>query len=126
MAYIKVLKDSEERRNTFLNDLATAKAKSGNVKIANALKQIQQNEAQRTSWARIHIMDGTLRTGKGLTRIIAPNEEGEWEERVVKNEIEKGCIEAYERTLTQTKLTPMTISPLIEDFRLLGTGIAVD
>ena len=39
--YRVVLKDCEERRNTFLNDLAIAKAKSGNVKIANVLKQIQ-------------------------------------------------------------------------------------
>ena len=30
-------------------------------------------------------MDGTSITGKGLTKIIAPNKEGEWMERVVKN-----------------------------------------
>ena len=47
-------------------------------------------------------------------------------ESVTKSDIEKGCLESYERTLTQTKGTPMTISPLIDDFGLLGTGSAAD
>lgn len=38
--YKDIVKDAKENRVTFINNLATAKAKAGRVNVANALKQI--------------------------------------------------------------------------------------
>lgn len=46
--YKTVVRDSKDRRTIFINELAVAKAKSGNMKASNILNQLQHNEEQ---WA---------------------------------------------------------------------------
>ena len=38
--YTKMIKDSHDRRVTFINDLAEAKAKAGKINVVNALKAL--------------------------------------------------------------------------------------
>ena len=80
--YREVIKDSSERRTSFINELAFAKAEAGNITAANALKQIEEGEIQRKSWERIQRMDGSARTGGGLSKIICPNENDNMEEQI--------------------------------------------
>ena len=75
--YREVIKDGKERRITFINDLATAKAKAGKISVANALKSLQEQETVRETWGRIHRMDGSAHVGKGLSMVMAPDDEGE-------------------------------------------------
>ena len=38
ITYKVVIKDGQERRNTFINDLASVKVKAGKIRVVNALK----------------------------------------------------------------------------------------
>ena len=80
--YREVIKDSSERRTSFINELAFAKAEAGNITAANALKQMEEGEIQRKSWERIHRMDGSARTGSGLSKIICRNKDNLPEEQI--------------------------------------------
>lgn len=42
--YKDVIKDSSERRATFINNLAFAKANAGNIETTNALRQMDEDE----------------------------------------------------------------------------------
>ena len=120
--YREVIKDSSERRTSFINELAFAKAEAGNITAANALKQMEEGEIQRKSWERIHRMDGSARTGGGLSKIICPNENDNMEEQIEELEIVKGCLVENERRFTQSNVTILRQSPMKEDMGLIGTG----
>ena len=124
--YRKVVKDGVDNRVSFINDLATAKAKVGKITASNALKQIQVNEEQRASWSRIHRMDGTARIGVGLTKVLSLDENGNLVERLTREDLEYACLQENVRRFTQTKGTPLTIGPLLEALGLLGKGEFAD
>ena len=124
--YRNILKDCKERRVTFINDLAIAKAKAGKIKAANALKAMELTEQQRASWARIHRMDGTARTGVGLTKVIAPDDEGNWNELDTRLDIERAALKEIQRGSTQTKGTTLTEEPMLNELGHLGIGPAAD
>ena len=65
-----------ERRVTFINDLATAQAKAGNIKVANAIESLEEQEALKATWACIHRMYGAASTCKGLSMIEVHNGDG--------------------------------------------------
>ena len=121
--YSMEVKNSAKNRATFLEDLAMAKAREGNTKAGVELNKMRRMEKTRESWRRIHRMDGTARKSGGLNRIISPNANGEWSEKVSKEEVEQGTLEENERRFTQAKGTPMTTSPLKDDLGLVGDGI---
>jgi hypothetical protein len=124
--YREVIKDVKERRITFINDLATAKAKAGKISVANALQSLQEQEAVRETWGRIHRMDGSAHVGKRLSMVMAPNEEGEWTERVTRGDIEQATLKENEKRFTQSKNTTLMVSPMVEELGLLGIGSAAD
>lgn len=88
-AYRNVNEGDKERWEIFIDDLAMTKAKTRKIKAANALKAMELNEQQRASWSQIHRMYGTTRSGVGLTKIIAPDEDGSWNELDSKTAIER-------------------------------------
>ena len=63
------------------------------MKGANALKPIEDHEETQATWVHIHQMDGTSRVGGGLSKIIAPDEYGEWRELVFKEWDQDGNID---------------------------------
>ena len=67
-------------------------------------------------------MDGTEIKAGGLQRIISPDSNGSWTEKVTKDDVEKGTLAENERRFTQAQGTPMTVSPLKDDLGLLGNG----
>ena len=120
--YRTVIKDSSERRTTFINDLAFAKAEEGNITASKAIKRMEEGEVQRRSWERIHRMDGSARTGSGLSKIICRNKDNLPEEQIEEGEIVKGCLIENERRFTQSNNTTLRKSPMKEDLGLLGIG----
>ena len=71
-------------------------------------------------------MDGSARKPGGLQRIISPDHNGEWTEKVTKEDVERGTLQENERRFTQANGTPMTISPLSDEFGKLGNGPQAD
>ena len=71
-------------------------------------------------------MDGTARSGLGLTKITSPDDDGEFTEKVTQPEIEKGCLNENVRRFTQALGTHLTISPMIDELGWLGVGEAAD
>ena len=69
--------------------MVAPKANTGKTKVANTLKSFYDQEANRETWGRIYSMDGTVRLGKGLSMVVAPNDEGEWTERITREGIEE-------------------------------------
>ena len=124
--YRTVIKTGEERRSTYINDLAAAKAKAGKVSAANALKTMVEQEAIRSTWARIHRMDGSARNSRGLSMVVAQDEDGQWRDKVTRKDIEEATLSENERRFTQSLGTPFTISPMVEELGLLGTSQAAD
>ena len=125
-AYREAIRTSKEDRETFINDLATARAKAGKIKVANALKQLIVKEDIRVMWGRIHRMDGTARQGGGLTKVFDINEEGEAVEYNDQLGIERSCLEENEKRFTQANKTTMLVSPMVDTIGLLGTGEAAE
>ena len=99
---------------TSLQDLAAARAKTGKIKASIKLEKMRRLEKTKASW-RIHRMDGTEIKAGGLLRIISPDSNGSWTEKVTKDDVEKGTLSENERRFTQAQCTPMTVSPLKED-----------
>ena len=66
---------------------------------------MKEGEIQRRSWERIHRMDGSARTGGGLSNIICLNENDNMEEQIEESEIVKGCLVENERRFTQSNVT---------------------
>ena len=120
------MEDGKENRIDFIDDLAIAKSKAGKITASNALKQIQENEETRASWSRIHRMDGTARTSAGLTKVLAPNKYGYIVEMTSQEDLEHACLDENSRRFTQTKGTPLTTGPLLDDIGLLGRGKYAD
>ena len=111
--YRVVINESTERRSSFLNDLACAKAEEGNIPASNALKQMEEGEIQRRSWERIHRMDGSKRIGGGLSKVICPNDNNEMEEQTEEMGIIKGCLVENERRFTQSNTTTLRNSRVL-------------
>ena len=113
--YREVIKKGKERRVVFINDLATAKSKAGKISVTNTLKPLQEQEAVRETWVGIHRMDGSAHIGKGLSMVVAPDEEGEWTERVTRAGIEQASLLENENRFTQSKNTTLMVSPMVEE-----------
>ena len=79
-------------------------------------------EAQRESAKRIRKMNGTIRTSKGLSKVVVPNDDGTENEIVDKTEMEKALLKEYEKTLTQSNNKPCMQSPLKERIGLSATS----
>ena len=60
----------------------------------------------------------------GTSRVIAPDSNGEWVERTLREDIEAGCQWENSRRFSQTSSTPFMTSPLLEDFGYLAQGPA--
>ena len=126
MKNIKQLKDSYDRRVTFTNDLAAAKAKAVKIKVANALKALEEHEATRATWARIHRMDGTAQSRKGFYMVVALDEDGVRKERVTREGIEEATLVENKERFTQSLGSPLSASPMLDKLGFLGLGKAAD
>ena len=105
--YKAYIKDAAKKRVHFQFELAAAKAKEGNIKAAEALKNMVRIEAQRASAMRIKRMNGKMHNSNGLTRAIAPNKEGEWVEVNDKESMEEALRMENSRRFTQANDTPL-------------------
>ena len=125
-SYKEYVNNSASKRQSFLHELAQAKASKGKLKVSTQLKVILRNEAQRASAARVRRMNGTTRTSQGLPKVIILNPDGVDTEVNDKGQMEGILLDAYEHTLTQANGTPCMRSPLRERLGLCGTGSLVD
>ena len=78
--YKDYLLEATDLRKNFQHKLATARSIERNKKVAKEIDRMERIGAQRLSAARIRQMNGTSRTARRLTQVIAPNEQGEWTE----------------------------------------------
>ena len=115
-----------EKRHHFQQELATARAKEGNLKVSKEIERMQCTEQQRLSAKRIRRMNGSERSTKGLTKVVVPGDDGDDIELVEKVAMEEALLEAYETTLTQANKTPCMVSPLKERLGLCRTGDLAD
>ena len=120
--YKEYLNQSGEKRQKFIHELAQVRAKQGKMKVSKQLEIMQSHEAQRISAARIRRMNGTSRASKGIHKVLIPNDAGELIEVNEKTKMEEELLKAYEVTLTQSNLTPCTISPLKEKMGACGNS----
>ena len=116
--YREVNKNGKEQRVTFINYLATAKVKVGKFSVDNALKLLQDQEAIRETWGRIHRMDGSAHVGKRLYMVVAPSAEGEWTERVTRADIEQATMSENENRFTPYRDTILMVSPMLDKLGL--------
>ena len=98
--YSETLKHASDNRVTFLEDFAAARAKTGKIKACIELEKMRRVEKTKASWRRIHRMDGTEIKAGGLQRIISPDPNGSWTEKVTKDDVEKGTLSENERRFT--------------------------
>ena len=103
--YKEYLRTASEKRQTFQDELAQARAREGSTKVSKEIEKIKRIEAQRESARRIKKMNGTLRPAKGLTKVVVTNSDGAEVELVGKLEMEKALLDEYEKTLTQSNRT---------------------
>ena len=120
--YKEYLSTKVEKRQHFQHQLATARAKEGNLKVSKEIERMQCTEQQRVSAQRIRRMNGSARSTKGLTKVVVPGDDGDDIELVEKIAMEEALLEAYETTLTQANKTPCMMSPLKERLGSCGTG----
>ena len=82
--YKEYLNTATEKRQTFQDELAQARASEGKNRIAKEIERMKRVEKQRDSARRIRKMNGTLRLSKGLPMVIVPGNNGTEEEVVEK------------------------------------------
>ena len=114
--YKTFIKNASEKRIEFQYALAAAKAKQGNIKISQAIKNMVRIEEQRDSARRIRYMNGTIRHSSGLTRAVAPNENGEWVEMNTKYAMEEALRSENNRRFTQANDTPLMRGRIYDEF----------
>ena len=120
--YKEYLSQKVEKRQDFQNELAIARAKEGNTKVSVAIERMQCTERQRASAQSIRRMNGSVRSSKGLAKVIIKGDDGLNIELVEKTAMEKALLEAYALTLTQANTTPCMVSPLKDIFGDYGTS----
>jgi Reverse transcriptase (RNA-dependent DNA polymerase) len=102
--YNVIKKQAKERRITFLETLAEARAEEGDLVKENILKQLIDQEIQRNMFRRIRSILGQFR--KKVTAIEVATIDDCWELRTEKEDIERGCIEENIKRFTQAGGTP--------------------
>ena len=120
--YKEYLTIKVEKRQHFQHQLATARAKEGNLKVSKEIERMQGTEQQRVSAQRIRRMNGSERSTKGLTKVVVPGDDGDDIELVEKLAMEEALLDAYEVTLTQANKILCMVSPLKERLGSCGTG----
>ena len=69
-------------------------------------------------------MDGTAHSGVGLTKIIATDDDGNWNELDNKAELERAVLQEIKRGSTQTKGTTLAVAPMVDELGYLGIRLA--
>ena len=72
--YRAYLSQKDEKRQTFQHELAVARAKEGNVKVAKEIERMKCTERQRQSAHRIRRMNGSLRVTTGLAKVVVSDD----------------------------------------------------
>ena len=112
--YKEYLSNASQKRQDFQDELAQARAIEGKTSIVREVQRMKRVELQRESAKRIRRMNGTMRTSKGLSKVVVTDENGVDNEIVDKTNMEIALLDAYEKTLTQSNNTPCMQSPLKE------------
>jgi hypothetical protein len=96
-------------------------AEENNTVAEKILKQLLDQERQRTSARRIKATLGKL-SGGSVTKIDIEHENGQVEEVTTKEGIERACMDENEAKYRQTQNTPCMQEPLLDDIGYLGTS----
>jgi Reverse transcriptase (RNA-dependent DNA polymerase) len=113
--YNRYKKEATSRRNTYLEDMAVARAEHFNTSAISDLKVLIEHERQRAIGRKMRRVLGKARSG--VTSVVAPNEDHEWVLLTDKMAIEKACQEENVRRFTQANDTPALLPEQVE---LLG------
>ena len=90
--YWEVKKDATNHRATYLEAKANDQAEEQGNNSDNVYRQLINREAQRLAAQRVRATLKKMRGG-GVTRIEVMDDNGIWQERTTKEEIENGCID---------------------------------
>ena len=115
----------KERRATFLENLAHARAQAAGGQPETQLRQMIHQEHIRNSFRQIKFALGTL-TRSGVTSVKEPQPDGTVTEYTSKEEVEQACMRENERKYTQTENTPCLRDPLLQEIGLTGDSDACD
>jgi hypothetical protein len=106
-------------RATWFEELATARAASGNISAAQELRNLFARERQRES-AR-QIKNALSDTGiRGLSTIEVKNTEGEWVELTSQKDIEEALLTELATRFNQAAMTPFATEPLLSTVGKFG------
>ena len=71
--YGRIKASARDRRNSFLEDLASAQAASGNTKVSSVLRQLRHRELNRENSRRIKFILKGIQGTTSLDYVIGPN-----------------------------------------------------
>ncbi len=120
---IKVIgkREATDKRVTFLESLAEARAMHSNTKAEMELKQLMHHEQQHWDSRLIKAMNKKLHGGS-LTVVIAPNVQGNWVEYNDKTGMEQAMVNEDSRRFSQAGNTPFVQEPLAAQVGRYGEG----
>ena len=112
-------KAATDKRETWLDELATALAAKGNTEKAKFLERLKRDESQRRTFRKLKYLRGKLRSGSvSFIQIEGPH--GNLQEVTDKTSIERVLLQTNELKYRQCESTPMMTEPLLSDFGSLG------
>jgi hypothetical protein len=115
----------KERRTTFLESLAQARAQATGGTSENQLRMMIHHETMRNSFRQIKYALGTLNRS-GVTSVKEPQPDGSVIEYTAKEDVEQACMRENERKYTQTERTPCLRAPLLQEIGLTGNSDACE
>ena len=95
--YKRAIQESEENRTTCINDLAVSKAKAGEVKVTNALKQMILTKEQKNLGLRYTGWMARSEHAEEIKKVYSSSETGEFIEYSSQKDIENEWLENERR-----------------------------
>jgi hypothetical protein len=122
LAYSQIKKEAAYYRNTWLEDVATARIADGNTSIAQEIKNLILREKQRNDARQInYALKSSTRRGLGSIEILCNDK---WVELTTRSEIESALLLKLEKRFNQASQTPFCSEPLLQLMGPMGNSQA--
>jgi hypothetical protein len=117
--YKTVKKEAMGYRNTWLEEVAAARANEGRLSVAQEIRNLQTREKQRREARQIKQAMAS-RVRQGLSSVEIQSNEGTWVELTDQSDIEEALLRELELRFNQASSTPFCGSPLLENIGRMG------
>ena len=117
--YRSAKKVATEKRETWLDELASALATQGNTAKATIIERLKREESQRRVFRKLKYLRGKIRSGS-VSFIHTLGPDGNIQEVTEKESMERLLLDANENKFRQCESTPMMVEPLLSVFGQLG------